>query len=278
MNLIDNIYLFNVFIEIFNNYENAQIIYLLKCNEKINKEINDQPVLVLDNIIKNDQTFINLKILKKDFIKNNVDKFKLVINELYTIYIEKNNEFLFFFPEEYMTDEIIKLHGTALKYVPEDKITFEICEVAVKEDGFALEYVLIDKMTDKEYLQICKLAVKNKGYALKYVNTDKTANSYEYICEISVKQSGYALEYVQNDKMTDVEYINICILAVKQSGYALEYVQNDKMTDVEYINICILAVKQSGYALEYVQNDKMTIDQYIYIHELANSQISIYNS
>jgi hypothetical protein len=252
MNLIDNINLFNVFIEIFNNYENAQIIYLLKCNEKINKEINDQPVLVLDNIIKNDQTFINLKILKKDFIKNNVDEFKSVINELYNIYIIKNNEFLFFFPEEYMTDEIIKLHGTALKYVPEDKITFEICEVAVKEDGFALEYVPIDKMPDKEYLQICKLAVKNKGCALKYVNTDKTANNYEYIY--------------------------ICEISVKQSGYALEYVQNDKMTDVEYINICKLAVKQNGYALEYVHEDKMTIDQYIYIHELANSQISIYNS
>ena len=50
------------------------------------------------------------------------------------------------------------------------------------------------------------------------------------------------------------------------------------MTDVKYINICILAVKQNGHALEYVHEDKMTIDQYIYIHELANSQISIYNS
>ena len=65
--------------------------------------------------------------------------------------------------------EFVKEYGYALKHVPEDKKTLEICLAAVKRYGFALQYVPEDKRTP----EICLEAVENNVFALKYVPEDK---------------------------------------------------------------------------------------------------------
>jgi hypothetical protein len=284
--LIYNINILNIFIENFNKYENYVINLLLKLNKEIQKEM-----LSLESLEKKKK---NLKKINNIFITRNLKEFKLVINHLYNNYINSDNGFLFFIPEEYMTDEIIKLNGLALKYVPKDKITFEMCEIAIKENGLALEYVLADKMTDDEYVLICELAVQSNGSTLQYVLTDKmTDKEYLYICKLAVKQDGYVLKYVpiekmtdniielavtnrgsvlqfihekkMTDKMTDKKYLHICKEAIRQNGLALQYVVADKMTVEEYFNICRQAVEHNGYALQYVVADKMTVEEYFNI-------------
>ena len=83
---------------------------------------------------------------------------------------------------------------------------------AVKQNGFALEYVL------NQTPEICLVAVKQYGFALEYV-----LNQTHEICLEAVKQNGYALRYVKNQKP------EICIEAVKQKGHALEYVLDEKL-------------------------------------------------
>jgi hypothetical protein len=60
---------------------------------------------------------------------------------------------------------------------------------------------------------ICLEAVKQDGYALQYV-TDQT----EAICLEAVKQIGLALQYVTDQTEA------ICLEAVKQDGFALQFV------------------------------------------------------
>jgi Domain of unknown function (DUF4116) len=109
--------------------------------------------------------------------------------------------------------------------------TEELCMEAVKQNGYALEYVR------RQTVDICIEAVKQNGLALQYVK-----NRTRTICIEAVKQNGGALLFVKN--RTEA----ICIEAVKQDGCALEYVK--KQTDA----ICMEAVRENGCALKIVIN------------------------
>ena len=210
------------FLGYFKDYEIYEIIRLLKLNEKIQKEIlslktnydpNENSLFFNININIKDQTLINLKNIKNIFLQEDNDNFKFLINFLYKNILIKNLKFLFLFPEKYITDEIIKLDGRALEYLPKDKMTFQICELAVKQNCFALEYVLAEKMTVDQYIYICKVAVKQDAYTLKHVLSDKIPDDeYISICKQAVKQNAYVLEYVPKEKITK----EIMELAIKQ--------------------------------------------------------------
>ena len=289
--------------EIINEIKN-----LIQLDEDIQKEIlNLEPDQ--RKIFLNDLKFkIFIKFDKNTKIKliNNIhlykfitDEFKNFIIKFYNESIRSNKEFLFFFPEEYITDEIIKLHGLALKYVPKDKITFEICELAVKQNGLALEYVPNEIMTDNEYLKICARAVFKNGCAFKYVLIEKlTDEMIDKIIELAIKNCGSMLKYVPIEKKTDkiillaiqndglaLEYVpdnkksqEIIESAVQNDGFALEYVLADNMTNDKYYTICKIAVSKNGLALKYVLADNMTNDEYYTICEIAvNQNFSVLN-
>ena len=229
---------------------------------------------------------------KNNLLTATTDKFKNFIKKIYNKLIRSNNEFLFLIPEEYMTDEIIKLHGLALKYLPKDKITFEICELAVKQNGLALEYVPNEIMTDNEYLKICARAVFEDGCAFKYVLIEKlTDEMTDKIIELAIKKCGSMLKYVPIEKKTD----EIIELAVQNDGLALEYVPDNKKSQeiiksavqndgfaLEYVpdnkksqEIIESAVQNDGFALQYVLADKMTNDKYFEICKLAVQQTGL---
>ena len=60
-------------------------------------------------------------------------------------------------------------NGLALKFIPIDKKSNEICMTAVKHTGYALQFVPEDKKTD----ELCKIAVKQNIQALRFVPDNK---------------------------------------------------------------------------------------------------------
>ena len=263
--------------EIINEIKN-----LIQLDNDIQKEIldlkpeqrkiflSDEKFKIFINFFKDTQ----IKLIYTNLLDNrnfqNIDDFEKYLYEKFI----KNIELLFLFPEEYMTDNICELavrySGFALKYVPKNKITNEIIELAVNNNGLALEYVIPDTITPKEYLEICKLAVNNNGNALEYVIPDTiTPKEYLEICKLAVNNNGIALKYVVPDTITPKEYLDICLLAVDKRYKALEYVLADEMTPIQYYYICEIVVYKKYNAFEYVKANKMTIEEYFYICDLA---------
>jgi hypothetical protein len=93
------------------------------------------------------------------------------------------------------------------------KVTNEILEIAVKQNGLALKYIHHDKQTDK----IIEEAVSQNGLALEYVDYDKQTDK---IIKIAVTNNGCALEYVQNDKIT----IEVLEIAIKNNPFVIQYI------------------------------------------------------
>ena len=75
--------------------------------------------------------------------------------------------------------EVVKKDSSMLEFVPEEFITFELCEIAVKNRGYALNYVPEELKTE----ELCLAAVKKDGYYLEYV-PDKFKT--EKICKAAV--------------------------------------------------------------------------------------------
>ena len=92
-------------------------------------------------------------------------------------------------------------------------VTNEIFEIAVKQNGLALQYIHYERQTDK----IIEEAVSQNGLALEYVHYDKQTDK---IIELAVTNNGCALEYVQNDKIT----IKVLELAIKNNPFVIQYI------------------------------------------------------
>lgn len=149
------------------------------------------------------------------------------------------------------TEELCKLavkrNGEALEYVKDEFQTEEICKLAVTENGLALQFV------KNKTKNVCNSAVFDNGLALQFVNEEFQTDE---ICKFLVGQSYIYDDYDDDcgryvDDILDTEK-NICELAVTQNGLALEYVK--KQTK----ELCELAVKQNGLALQFVKDEFQT--------------------
>jgi exosome complex RNA-binding protein Rrp4 len=135
--------------------------------------------------------------------------------------------------------------GEALRYVPWDVRTREMCRIAVARNGWALKYVPEALRTD----EMCRFAVAQHGGALDYVPQKLRSDQ---MCRIAVAQNGEALYYVPEALRTD----DMCRFAVAQHGGALDYVPQKLRT----AEMCRIAVAQNGTALEYVPEALRTED------------------
>src|SRR5574344_1664027 len=70
----------------------------------------------------------------------------------------------------------------------------------------------------------CLEAVKQNGYALEYVKEQTPV-----ICLESVRQNGYALEYVKEQTH------DICLEAIKDNGLALRWVKEQTPLIIHYL-------------------------------------------
>jgi hypothetical protein len=142
--------------------------------------------------------------------------------------------------------EAVKQDGEALKSVPEELKTPELCLVAVKQHGLALGDVPEELQTREILLE----AVKQDGSAIEYVPEHELDDE---LCLEAVKEWGGALEHVPYELITP----ELCLVAVKQGvlkddwGSPLRYVPENLKTP----ELCLVAVKSRGDALECVPKE-----------------------
>ena len=113
---------------------------------------------------------------------NKIKTDKLTLSERFELY--DNTEFC----NPYLKS-IVEHFGWTLYYVKNK--TPEICEIAVKTNGIALEYIEPQNQT----LEICRLAVIQNGYALKFVLEQYQTPE---ICDIALRQSQHLSQYIKN--------------------------------------------------------------------------------
>jgi hypothetical protein len=202
-------------------------ILLIQKKFSLNNDIGDEIIKQLfKQVVKEDRRtllFIPDNKLSYDIIKEAVQSNGLALQFLDTenithIYykffnninkIEKLNKIDDLYCNEILGNEI---HNPINESI-DKKISDEIFEIAVKQNGLALKYIDYDRQTDN----IIELAVSQNGLALEYVHYDKQTNK---IIELAVINNGCALEYVQNDKMT----IEIIELAIKNNPFVIQYI------------------------------------------------------
>ena len=122
----------------------------------------------------------------------------------------------------------VKQNGYALEYIKDNpKLTPEIMMAAVTRDGHALEYIKDDPRLTPE---IMMAAVKQRGNAIRYI-------------------AGNAVQYIKdNPKLTP----EIMMAAVEQDGNAIRYIKdNPKLTS----EIMMAAVKQNDKSIQYIKDD-----------------------
>ena len=152
-----------------------------------------------------------------------------------------------FIPEHLKTKELyeiaVKQNGLALNYVPYKLRTNELCELAIKQNGKALQWIP-DKYID---YNLCEMAVQQNGNSLYHVPKEYKTKE---LCELAVQQNGDALKWVLEHLKTK----KICELAVQNNGYALRYVPMELRTE----KLCKIAVKNHREALYYVPKELKT--------------------
>jgi hypothetical protein len=158
----------------------------------------------------------------------------------------------------------VKYDGSALEFVKNK--TYDICMAAVQQNAMALCFVPYESFNISSYYEICMEAVQQHGLALQYVHYqtyDKTNSNVSYeliytkICMIAVKQAGLALRHVKH------QTIEICMAAVQQKGLALRYVTNQTR------EICEAAIKSNGYACIYIVSEQFNNDEYLHLLYMA---------
>jgi ADP-heptose:LPS heptosyltransferase len=116
--------------------------------------------------------------------------------------------------------EIIKLAVSGfwymISFVPEDCRTDEICIEAIKQNGWALDFVN-EKLKNKK--DIVEMAVINKGDALEFAPTH--FRSDREIVHSAVKENGLAIQYADSMLFEDDEILEN---ALTNNPYAIEFI------------------------------------------------------
>ena len=68
-------------------------------------------------------------------------------------------------------------------------LDYELCKLAVQQDGFALSFVKIEQNEE-----LCKLAVQQNGLSLEYVKEQSIM-----LCKLAVKQDSESIQFVSKN-------------------------------------------------------------------------------
>lgn len=158
------------------------------------------------------------------------------------------------FQTEAMVLQACSQNGLMLRYASKKRITADICEIAVKQNGLALQYVpeaIIHSKDSAWYKDLCKQAVQSHGGALRFVPAsfitrkmvDK-AVSYRYSYERYQRMSTPVLAYVPPEFLTP----EICMKAVIGNPLSLQYVPKEFLNPI----ICEKATVGDSRSLRFV--------------------------
>jgi hypothetical protein len=139
----------------------------------------------------------------------------------------------------------VEQNGLALKHVPEDKISPELCRIVVVKNGLALQNIPEEFRTP----ELCRIAIEQNGRALIHVPKNKKTPQ---LCRLAVEQNGVSLCSVPEKYITP----ELCQLAVEQDGRALVDVPKELRTP----ELCRIAIEQNGEALKFLPKDNRSVE------------------
>ena len=135
--------------------------------------------------------------------------------------------------------EYLKRLGYPLLFILKNQ-NIELCIEAINQKYYTCDAM---KEIQNQTNEICLLAVKQNGMALQFVK-----NQTNEICLSAVQQNGMALQFVKNQTN------EICLSAVQQNGMALQFV-NDKEYKLLFITSNINIKKDDICSICISQND-----------------------
>ena len=184
----------------------------------------------------------------KLIVQNDGMKLKNMINpseDIYKLAIKQNGLAINYIPENIIKSNIgeklcelaVKQNFNALKFIIPEKQSFNICKIALQNDGHTLQYI------SEQVFEMCKIAVSTNGLALKFVNKKYLYGIHgEELCRIAIIQNCWALEFVPKE----IQTFELCKLAVMSQGWTIKFVHN------KTVDICKLAIMQNSNSLKYV--------------------------
>jgi hypothetical protein len=162
--------------------------------------------------------------------------------ELCCTAIEQNPEAIKFvdnFADSISVELYASKNGMILKYLSVK--SFQICLIAVKQNGLALEHVRSDI---DNYIELAKTAVNQNGEAIRFVDYNIVGSQvYQLLAGSAVENTPYALQWIILQEQSE----EMCLSAVSRCGSMIQYSQ--------YTNwrICKAALKNSnGSAIQYM--------------------------
>jgi hypothetical protein len=196
---------------------------------------------------------------------------ELITKEMWVEAIKQNGSLLEYVPKNLRTIDLCMIAVTtsdiwrpALRSVPEEFKSKELCMSAVKQNGESLAYVPIELRTK----EMCVAAVKTDWKAVQYVPpTTENKDIFKYVVQkdatgiklipvkkkskelymLAVQSFGESLEHVPEEFKSK----ELCMTAVKQNGIALMYVPEKFKTE----ELCLIAVKKFGLVLNWVPEE-----------------------
>jgi hypothetical protein len=111
---------------------------------------------------------------------------------------------------------LLEVDGTYLKYVKTK--TAELCEIAVNQTVYAIEFVPPHFQTES----MCMTAVKQDGLLIQYVDEQ----TYD-LCKEAVQNDGLSIQFIDYEYLTD----ELCRLAIENTPLAFHLIPEEKNTD-----------------------------------------------
>ncbi|HBF3307661.1 TPA: hypothetical protein KOB88_002589 [Clostridioides difficile] len=121
------------------------------------------------------------------------------------------------------------------------------------------------KYVDHQTYEICLVAVKQNGFTLQDIKWNDINLSKEQIYMLyleGVRQSGLVLKFIDFKNLTKKQVYELCLEAVKQNSHSIFYIEWEQFnfSDEEKLNLCFEAVKQDKEVLKIFNWEKVGCD------------------
>jgi len=146
--------------------------------------------------------------------------------------------------------------GLYLKYVPEERMTQEMCIDAVSNSPGALESVPVRFKTNQMCLQAAQAGFTSGEFfkILKWVPRDCMSEELEKLCIEKISQKGSYGQFSSIPK--EIRMLSISLFAVQQAWDNLRHVPDEFKTSEVYFH----AVKQNGKILKQVPRELKSVE------------------
>ena len=212
------------------------------------------------------------------------EKYNLIEqNPLERVLSEPTTENLRFIPKASQTEEMLikvcKQDGCALKFASKRKINELICEIAVNQNGAALQYIpsKIFESARKKYsddswaTKIYENSLKTYGCALefipeKYITREMVIQAITVEKGIDYELDRYPIAFIPSK----FKKHDIYLLSVETSPHSIKDI-NDKRLD--YLDLVQIAINKNGEAIKHVR--EKFLNKKFYLDAINNNPLSL---